>query len=91
MNQQNARRIAVTNWLNLTRHFPNNMLGLTQYASYYDVRFYAKFRKPDKEEVIDKIACLHSDNVRLRTHTYNDNEDWQLHIEIGFEFESTTK
>lgn len=85
MNKQTARRLAFTAWLNLTRHYPNNMVGLTQYKSYYDVRFYAEIGEPYKDEVIDQIAFLNHDNVHLRTHTYNENHDWQLHIEIGFD------
>lgn len=91
MNKQTARRLAMTAWLNLTRHFPANMVGLTQYKSYYDVRFYTENGETDKEEVTEKIAFLHLDNVNLRIHIYNDNQDWLLHIEIGFEVESTTK
>ena len=85
MNKLTARRLAVTAWLNLTRHYPNNMVGLTQYESCYDVRFYTENGEPDKGEVIDKIAFINHDNVHLRTHTYNDNQDWQLHIEIAFD------
>lgn len=91
MNKQTARSLAKSAWLSLTRHFPHNMVGLTQFKSYYDVRFYAENGQPDKGEVFDHIAFLNPDNVYLRTHTYNENKDWQLHIEIGFEDELTTK
>lgn len=90
MNKQTARRLAMTAWLGLTRHFPDNMVGLTQYKSCYDLRFYAKNGQPDKEEVFDHIAFLNRDNVYLRTHIYNENQDWQLHIVIVFEVEQKT-
>lgn len=91
MNKQTARRLAMTAWLGLTRHYPNNMVGLTQYDHYYSVRIYANNGKPDKEEVIQHIPYLNVDYVSLRYSCYNGNEDWQLHIDIGFEFDSTTK
>ena len=85
MIKQTARRLAMTAWLNLTRHFPNNMVGLTQYDSCYDLRFYSENGEPDKGEVFDQITFLNLDNVNLRTHRYNENQDWQLHVEIGFD------
>lgn len=85
MNKQTARSLAMSAWLKLTRQYPNNMVGLTQYESCYDVRFYALNGEPSKREVIDKIAFLPPGNVFLHTHPYNENHDWQLHIEIGFD------
>lgn len=85
MNKLTARRLAVTTWLNLTRHYPTNMIELSQFNSYFEIRFFGDAGEAYEKEVIDKIPEVSPKDVRLHTNVFDNEGSWCLHIEFGYE------
>lgn len=87
MNKLTAKAIANANWHTLSGYYPDNMVELTQYYSYYEVKFFGEAEKDNEQDVIDKVICHDLEEVLLHTNVFNENGDWCIHIEVNFEIE----
>lgn len=87
MNKPTAKGIANAIWHMLTVYYPNNMVELSQFRSYYEVRFFGDTEENDLAIVADQVVCKELENVHMHTNVYNVAGDWCLHIEVEIERE----
>lgn len=87
MNKTIAKGLANAIWSTLTGYYPNNMVELSQYCSYYEVRFFAEAKEGILYEVTNKVVCKELENVLMHNNVFNEDGDWCLHIEVNFEDE----
>lgn len=87
MNKLTAKGIANAIWHTLSGYYPDNMVELTQFCTYYEVKFFGEAEKDNEQDVIDKVICHDLEEVLLHTTVFNKNGDWCIHIEVNFERE----
>lgn len=87
MNKLTAKGIANAIWHTLSGYYPDNMVELTQFYTYYEVKFFGDAEKDNEQDVIDKVICHDLEEVLLHTTVFNKNGDWCIQIEVNFERE----
>lgn len=67
--------------------YPTNMVELTQFYSYFEIRFFGNAGEDIVKKVINKIPDVSPKDVRLHTNVFDNEGNWCLHIEVNFEIE----
>lgn len=87
MKKQIAKGLANAIWHTLSGYYPKNMVELSQFRSYYEVRLFGDAEENVLDIVADQVVCKEFENVHMYTNVYNEAGDWCLHIEVEIERE----